>query len=169
MKKTHTRKLTLGALIAALYVVLTLLQNLLLPGSASMSIQFRVSEALCVLTLFTPSAIWGLSLGCLLFNLTFGSTLPLDWFVGTAATALSAMAMYQMRNLRIKKLPFLSLLMPAVMNGLLVGAELTVYIKASPLWVNILCVAAGELAVLFTLGAALYFALLPVKNRLFNN
>ncbi len=167
MKHTHTRKLTLGAMTAALYVVLTLLQNFLLPGSASMAIQYRVAEALCILSLFTPSAIWGLSLGCLLFNLTSSAALPMDWLIGTTATALAAIAMYRLRSIKIKKLPVLSLLMPAVTNGLLVGAELTIYIKASPLWLNMLCVALGEIAVLFTLGVGLYFALLPAEDRLF--
>ena len=166
MKNTRTRKLTQGALIAALYVVLTVLQNLLLPGSASMAVQFRVSEALCVLALFTPSAIWGLSLGCLLFNLTYSGALPLDWFVGTAATALAAMAMHQLRDIRIKKLPAPAMLMPALANALLVGGELTIYIGNS-IWFNMACVAIGEVVVLFTLGTALYFALIPVKDRLF--
>ena len=168
MKNTRTRKLTHGALIAALYVVLTTLQNVLLPGSASMAIQFRVSEALCILALFTPSAIWGLSLGCLLFNLTSSAALPLDWFIGTAATALAAMAMYQLRDLKFKKLPVLALAMPAMANSILVGGELTIYIGNS-MWFNMLCVALGEVAVLFSLGVALYFALLPVKDRLFPN
>ena len=167
MKNPNTRKLTLGAIIAALYVVLSLLQNLLLPGSASMAIQFRVAEALCVLSLFTPSAIWGLSLGCLLFNITSSAALPLDWLIGTTATALAAIAMYHLRNVKIKKLPVLSLLMPAIMNGLLVGAELTIYIKAYSMWLNGFFVALGEIGVLFTLGVGLYFALLPAKDRLF--
>ena len=98
MKNPNTRKLTLGAIIAALYVVLSLLQNLLLPGSASMAIQFRVAEALCVLSLFTPSAIWGLSLGCLLFNITSSAALPLDWLIGTTAAALAAIAMYHLES-----------------------------------------------------------------------
>ena len=51
MKKMTTRDLTCGAVIAALYVVLTVLQNVLLPGSASMAVQFRAAEALCVLAL----------------------------------------------------------------------------------------------------------------------
>ena len=55
MKKMTTRDLTCGAVIAALYVVLTVLQNALLPGSASMAVQFRVAEALCVLALFSPT------------------------------------------------------------------------------------------------------------------
>ncbi|MBR6825482.1 MAG: QueT transporter family protein [Oscillospiraceae bacterium] len=169
MKNLHTRKLTQGALIAALYMVLTMLQNLLLPGSATMAVQFRISEALCILALFTPSAIWGLSLGCLLFNITSSASLPLDWFVGTSSTALAGIAMYQPRNIKIRKLPLPALLMPALVNGLLVGAELTVYIKATPLWLNMVCVAAGEVAVLLVLGSALYFAILPVKDRLFGN
>ena len=167
MKNPNTRKLTLGAIIAALYVVLSLLQNLLLPGSASMAIQFRVAEALCVLSLFTPSAIWGLSLGCLLFNITSSAALPLDWLIGTTATALAAIAMYHLRNVKVKKLPVLSLLMPAIMNGLLVGAELTIYIKAYSMWLNGFFVALGEIGVLFTLGVGLYFPLLPAKDRLF--
>ena len=86
--------LTHGALLAALYVALTHLQNLLIPNSASMAIQFRASEALCVLAFFTPAAIPGLTLGCLLFNISFAGALPLDWLVGTAASGLSTAAMW---------------------------------------------------------------------------
>ena len=65
-----------GAIIAALYAVLTHMQNLLLPGSASWAIQCRLSEALCVLAFFTPAAIPGLTIGCLVFNITFAAALP---------------------------------------------------------------------------------------------
>ena len=166
MRKT-TRELTHAAAIAALYVILTYLQNFLLPGSASAAIQCRISEALCVFALFTPSAVWGLSLGCLLFNLSYSAALPLDWFVGTAATVLAAISMHWLRNLRIAKLPLLALLMPAVFNALLVGAELTVYIGESPYWLNALYVGLGESIVLLTLGSLLYFALLPLREKLF--
>ncbi len=88
-----TRDLTVAAIVAALYAVLTLLQNVLLPGSASMAIQFRLSEALCVLALLTPSAIYGLSLGCLLSNLLSSAALPLDFLVGTLATALEVVVL----------------------------------------------------------------------------
>ena len=158
MKKMTTRDLTCGAVIAALYVVLTVMQNALLPGSASMAVQFRVAEALCVLALFTPSAVWGLSLGCLIFNLTYAEALPLDWLVGTGATLLAALAMYFLRNVRLWKLPLAALLMPAVFNAVLVGWELTAYIGGA-FWFNAVCVAAGELGVLLVLGTALYFAL----------
>lgn len=158
MKKMTTRDLTCGAVIAALYVVLTVLQNVLLPGSASMAVQFRAAEALCVLALFSPAAIAGLSVGCLVFNLTYAAALPLDFLIGTAATLLAGISMYLLRNVRVWKLPLPALLMPAVFNGLLVGWELTYYIGEA-FWFNAACVAAGEAAVLLVLGSALYLAL----------
>lgn len=153
-----TRDLTCGALIAAAYVVLTVLQNTLLPGSTSMAVQVRIAEALCVLAIFSPCAVWGLTLGCLIFNLTYAEALPLDWLVGTGATLLSGISMYLLRNVRIKKLPLLALLMPAFFNAVFVGWELTAYIGGA-FWLNALCVAAGEVAVLLVLGSALFFAL----------
>ena len=76
-KMKHTvRSLVRGAVFAALYAVLTFLQNLLLPGTTSAAIQFRLSEALCIFALFTPDAIWGLTLGCFLFNLLVPGSLP---------------------------------------------------------------------------------------------
>ena len=78
-----TRYLTQAAIIAALYAVLTHMQNLLLPGTTTWAIQMRISEAMNVLAFFTPAAIPGLSLGCLVFNLTYAGTLPLDFLVGT--------------------------------------------------------------------------------------
>ena len=149
-----TRNLTHAALIAALYAVLTHLQNLLFPGSASWAIQCRLSEALCVLALFTPSAISGLSVGCLLFNLTFAASLPLDWLAGTAATLLATAAMYALRNIRIKGYPLPAMLMPALTNALLVGWELTVYIGGA-FWLNALYVALGELIVMLLPGSLL--------------
>lgn len=156
--KVTTRSLAHAAILAALYVVLTLLQNLLLPGTTSYAIQFRAAEALCVFALFTPAAIPGLTLGCLLFNLTSSAALPLDFLIGSAATLLATLLAYLLRNVRIGKLPLLSLLMPAIFNALLVGAELYFVIGELSLWLNILYVAIGEAAVMFTLGIALYFA-----------
>ena len=51
----NVKKIVLSGLIAAMYVVLTLLQNTLFPGTASAAVQFRASEALCVLAVFTPA------------------------------------------------------------------------------------------------------------------
>jgi len=166
--KKRTRDLTHAALLAALYVALTHFQNLLLPGSATWAIQFRVSEALCILALFTRAAIPGLSIGCLLFNLSYSAALPLDFLLGTLASALACTCMYLTRNIKIRGIPLLSLLMPSLWNGLLVGWELEVYIGGG-FWLNALYVAIGEAAVLLTLGMALYFAMKArrLDSRLF--
>ena len=147
-----------AALIAALYVALTYLQNFLLPGSATWAIQFRASEALCVLAFFTPAAIPGLTVGCLLFNISYAGALPLDFVVGSLASLLATLAMWLTRKVTIKGYPLLGLLMPALFNAFLVGWELTVYIGGG-FWLNALYVAIGEAAVLLTLGSALYCAI----------
>lgn len=151
----HTRFLVQGAVIAALYAVLTHLQNLLLPGSATWAIQLRLSEMLCVLAFFTPAAIPGLTIGCLVFNLTFAAALPLDFLVGSAATALATAFMWLTRKVTVKGLPLLGLLMPALWNAILVGWELTVYIGGG-FFLNALYVAIGEAVVLLVFGTILY-------------
>ncbi len=150
--RNKAKQLTYGAAIAALYVTLSHLQNLLLPGSASAMIQVRVAEAMGVLAFFTPAAIPGLSTGCFLFNLTSGMALPLDMLVGTAATALAATGMHALR-----KKPALGFFLPAICNGLLVGWELSFYIGGG-FWLNCAYVATGEVIALL-LGVPLYFAL----------
>lgn len=152
------RSLVYGAIIAALYVVLTHLQNLLLPGTTSWAIQCRASEALCVLAFFTPAAIPGLTVGCLLFNLSYAAALPLDILVGSLATLLAAALMWHTRRITLAGLPLPGLAMPALFNALLVGWELTVYIGGG-FYLNALYVALGELIVLYTLGILLYLAM----------
>ena len=158
MKNKKAGFITRAALIAALYTALTYLQNFLIPGSATWAIQFRASEALCVLALFTPAAIPGLTLGCLLFNLSYAGALPLDPVLGTLATFLAAGIMYLTRKITIKGFPLPGLLMPALTNAFLVGWELTIYFGKG-FWLNALYVAIGEAAVLLTLGTILYYAI----------
>lgn len=159
--RKKTRYLVHGAVIAALYVVLTHLQNLIFPDSANLAIQFRASEALCVLAFFTPAAIPGLTVGCFLFDLTGGAALPLDFLIGSLATAGAAVCMWESRNLTAKGYPLLGMLMPAIWNAVLVGKELSVYIGGG-FFLNAACVAIGELAVLLSLGTLTYYA---VKKR----
>lgn len=153
-----TRYLTQAAIIAALYAVLTHLQNLLLPGSATWAIQMRLSEALCVLALFTPAAVPGLTLGCLIFNITYAAALPLDFVLGSAATLLAAEGMWLTRKVTVHGYPLLAMLIPAIANAILVGWELTVYIGGG-FGLNALYVALGEIAVLLVPGTILYYAL----------
>lgn len=153
-----TRFTAHAALIGALYVVLTYAQNLIIPDSATWAIQFRASEALCILAFFTPAAVPGLTIGCLLFNLSYAAALPLDAIVGTAASFLATGAMWLTRKITIKGYPLPGLLMPALFNALLVGWELSVYIGGG-FGLNALYVAIGEAAVLLSLGTALYYAI----------
>jgi len=148
-----TKYLAHAAILAALYAVLTHLQNVLLPGSATWAIQMRLSEALCVLAFFTPAAPVGLAVGCLVFNLTFAAALPLDFAVGSLATYLAGKCMWHCR-----KRVFWGLWMPAVWNAALVGGELTLFIGGG-FWINAVYVFLGEAAVLLTVGAGLYSVL----------
>ena len=87
--------ITQAAMIAALYVVLTLLANGL--GLANYAVQVRFSEALTVLPFFTPAAIPGLTIGCILSNILTGCALP-DIVFGTLATLLGALGTYALRK-----------------------------------------------------------------------
>lgn len=157
MKKP--RFITHAAIIAALYTVLTYAQYLLWPESTSMAVQVRISEALCVLAFFTPAAVPGLTLGCLLFNLTYAGTLPLDWLVGTLATLLAVGGMWLTRKVTVKGYPIVGMLLPALTNALLVGWELTYYIGEASFWYNAAFVALGELIALLLPGTVLLYAI----------
>ena len=165
----RVKNMTHGALIGALYMALCYLQNLIFPDSASMAIQFRAAEALCVLALFTPAAIPGLGVGCLLFNISSAGALPLDFIVGTGATVLSTGSMWLLRRVKIGNFPLPALLMPALFNGALVGWELCHYIGGG-FWFNGICVAIGEIGVLLTLGSGLYYAIRSrhLENKIWN-
>ncbi len=163
-----SKNLAFGALIAALYAAISYVQNLLLPGSANFAIQFRAAEALCVLALFTPAAIPGLTLGCLLFNLSIAGALPLDFLIGSLATLLSAVLLRLTRRVTVGGYPLVGMLLCALCNGLLVGWELSIH-AGGGFWVSVLYVAAGELAVLLSLGTGLFYAVKArrLEQRLF--
>ena len=149
-----------AAIIAALYAALTYAQNMLLPGTTSMAVQFRLSEALTLLSVFTPAAIPGLTIGCVAANLMNVSVLPLDMILGSLATLLAAIAMYLLRHVCVKKIPLLSALMPAVFNGIIIGLEIEIFFIDGPFnFVSFLiqagCVFLGELAVCMTVGLLL--------------
>lgn len=89
----RVRFITFSAIIAALYFVLTMAVF----GFASGAIQVRISEALCVLTFFTPAAVPGLTIGCFLSNLILTGS-PLDIIFGTLATFIGALGGYYLRK-----------------------------------------------------------------------
>lgn len=164
-KKTYG--IAVGAVIAALYVALTYAQEALLPGTTSMAVQFRLSEALTMLCVFTPYAIPGLTVGCFLANIVSAGALPIDMLMGTAATLLAALCMHKTRNITFKGMPVLAALMPAIFNGIIIGAEIEIFFIEGPFnFVSFITqvglVALGEVGVCFTAGLLLVKA---IKNK----
>lgn len=161
--KNKVLQLSQGAIIAALYVALTFGQEMLLPGTTSMAIQFRFSEALMLLCAVTPAAIYGTAMGCFISNILILGALPFDMIIGTVATLISGLFIYKFKSIKLKGLPLLSAAMPAIINGVLIGAEIEIFFVEgsfhfSSFLIQAGLVAAGETAVCFTLGLLLYKA-----------
>lgn len=137
--KKRVRFITYSAIIAALYVILTGLSAAL--HLASGPIQIRLAEALTVLPVFTPTAIPGLFLGCVLANFLTGS-LIWDVVFGSLATLIGAVGTYFLR----KKSKYLAVLPPIVSNMLIVPAVLQyVYGEEQMYWILMLTVGVGEI------------------------
>lgn len=160
MKNKQVLFLTQAALIAALYVVLTFFANSL--GLANNAIQIRFSEALTILPFFTPAAIPGLFVGCLLSNLLTGC-MPLDVIFGSLATLLGALGTYSLR-----KFKWLAPVPPIVANTLIVPFILAyVYQFEGSIPYFMLTVGIGEILSCGVLGMILLFSLQPYKNKIF--
>lgn len=162
MKNKKVVFITHAAVIAALYVVLTYVANML--GLANGAIQVRFSEALTILPYFTPAAIPGLAVGCLLSNILTGCALY-DIIFGTLATLLGAVGTYMLRRIK-----WLAPLPPIIANTLIVPWVLMlVYQAPGTIWYFMLTVGAGEIISCGILGMLLLFALNRYKNVIFNN
>lgn len=153
------RFLTHAAVIAALYVVLTFLANAL--GLASGAVQIRFSEALTILPFFTPAAIPGIAIGCLLSNILTGCALP-DIIFGTLASLIGAVGTYY-----CKKNKWLAPVPPILANTIIVPFILLYAYGVRPLWFSFLTVGAGEVISCGILGLILLNALYKYRNILF--
>lgn len=150
-----------AAVIAALYVVLTLFANVL--GLASYAIQVRFSEALTILPFFTPAAIPGLFVGCILSNLLTGCV-PLDVLFGSLATLLGALGTYYLR--RFTK--WLAPLCPIIANTLIVPFVLAyVYRFEGSIPYFMLTVGIGEIISCGILGMILLNVLQKYRKYIF--
>ena len=157
--KKQTRSavfLAQGAMIAAIYPVLTLLAATM--NLAYGPVQFRFSEALTILPMFTPAAVPGLTIGCLLSNI-FSGYGAADMIFGTLATLLAAISTRMLRTVRIKDIPWLAPLPPVLFNAVIIGAEIAFFAPEGFLWTGFaasaLSVGLGELAVCYVLGLPL--------------
>lgn len=160
MNKKKTDFIVQAALIAAVYAALTYAASAL--GIAYGNIQFRFSEALTILAAFTPAAIPGLTIGCLIGNL--GSPFGIvDIVCGTAATFLASILSYYTRKITLNGLPFLSAFFPVIANAIIVGLEITILApEGFELMAFLICaleVAIGELVMCYGLGLPLFGAL----------
>jgi uncharacterized membrane protein len=158
------KKITLytarGALVGALYVVLTLVSSML--GLSSGVIQFRISEALCILPIFMPEAIPGLFIGCALSNLIAGGVLW-DIIFGSIATLIGAALARVLRKLPDKYI-WLTTLPTVFANAFIVPFVLIHAYGASDSYAFIaFTVFIGEAVCATGLGTALYFALKNTK------
>ena len=160
MKRNNTKHLTQGAVIAALYVVLTLLAKLL--GLDSGQIQLRFSEALCILPVFLPAAVPGLTIGCLLSNLLCGNIFW-DVLFGTLATLIGAIGTRLLRKNR-----WLCCLPPILANTIIVPFVLVYgYGLPGALPFFMLTVGIGEVLSCGLLGQLFYSLVDKHKNQLF--
>ena len=149
--------LTQGAMIAALYVVLTFIANL--AGLASGVIQVRLSEALTILPVFTAAAVPGLAVGCVLANLLTGCAIW-DVVFGSLATLIGAVGTRLLR----KKSPVLAVLPPILSNIIIVPLVLQrVYGVEVGYWYLAMTVGAGEIISCGVLGLLLYRSLKNTK------
>lgn len=174
-KPMSANRVTRIAVIAALYAAMTLVCVLFLGGLAWGPVQFRISEALCVLALFTPDAVPGLALGCVIANLAnialsgTGTLGLLDVVFGSLATAIGAYFSYRFRDK-----PSLAVLGPVVANALIVPAYLPLMVQGLGFYTipftsisleglyglmyafGLITTGVGEAVVLYALGLPLY-------------
>lgn len=157
---TNSPVLTLvyGAAIAAIYVVLTMV---FLPISFG-PIQFRISELLCVLPYFTPAAIPGLFIGCLLANF-LGGAAALDVIFGSIATLIGAVGSYLLRKNR-----YLVSVPPILANMIIVPWVLRfAYGSEDMIWFSTITVGIGEIMAIGILGQILLSVLIRYQHVIF--
>ena len=160
MRNKKVLRITQAAMIAAIYVVLTVFISAF--NLASGAIQVRISEALTILPVFTPAAIPGLFLGCLISNLVTGC-MPLDVVFGSLATLIGACGTYALR-----KHKWLAPLPPIVANTIIVPVVLRyVYLAEGTIPFFMLTVGIGEVISCYLLGSILHRVLDRYKEHIF--
>ncbi len=153
MKLFTTKRLVRSALIAALYAALTLL---LAPISFG-PLQFRVSEALCILPILLPEAVPGLFVGCLLANLMGGAVWQ-DVVFGSLASLVAALITYALR-----KRPLLATAPPVIVNAVVIGLVISLT-QHLPLFLTMGEVFIGQMGACYVLGIPLLLMLKRVPE-----
>ncbi|HBF68243.1 MAG TPA: QueT transporter family protein [Firmicutes bacterium] len=132
MKNEVVRSITVNAIVAVIYFLLTFFT----PTISFLGMQVRIAECLILLCFFRRDYVIGITLGCIFAN--FASPISFwDILFGSLATLISGLLISYMKNL------FFSTLIPVILNGFIVGAELY-FILEEPFWINVAFVMAGE-------------------------
>jgi len=155
MKKTNF--LVQAALIGAIYAVITIVFAPISYGQ----VQVRISEALTILPFFTPAAIPGLFIGCIIANI-YGGQGMVDIVFGSLATLLAAFISYKMPKKWMVPIP------PIIVNGIVVGFILN-YLYQLPLLIMIAWVSLGQIIACYGLGYPLMVILEKYRAVLFKN
>ncbi|HHW71582.1 MAG TPA: QueT transporter family protein [Clostridiales bacterium] len=145
-----------AAIIAAIYVVITIIFAPISYGQ----IQVRISEALTVLPYFTPAAIPGLFIGCLIANI-YGGTGIIDIVFGSLATLIAAFLSSKMPKKYLVPLP------PIVINAVVIGLILN-YALGVPILITMVWVGLGQLISCYGIGYPLMLILEKYENKIFN-
>lgn len=153
---TRTKYLTHAAIIAAVYVVLTIIFAPISYGQ----VQVRISEALTVLPYFTPAAIPGLFIGCIIANI-YGGAGIIDIIFGSLATLFAAFLSYKMPKKYLVPLP------PIVINAVVIGLILN-YALGVPILITMVWVGLGQLISCYGIGYPLMLILEKYENKIFN-
>lgn len=161
---TGTSALTKSAVIAALYVAL----GIIFAPIAFGPVQLRVAEAFTLLPVFTPAAIWGVTLGCGISN-AYGFFMgmnmlgALDIIIGSFATLIAAYMTYALRRIKWRGLPILAPIPPILVNAVIIGAELSFVLTGGfnlPVFLlNAAQVALGQFAACYVLGLIMVYSL----------
>ena len=159
------KKIVYSALIAAMYVALTLVSSAF--GLANGAIQVRLSESLNILPYFTPCGIWGVTIGCLISNIITGCHF-LDVIFGTLATLIGVLFTYGVSKLNFKNKKWLAPVGGIVSNTIIIPLVLTnVYGLKDAMWFLCLTVGLGEIISCGILGMLLLFAIEKHNKTLF--
>ena len=161
MKNPRTAKLAQGAVIAALYVALTIV----FAPISFREVQVRIAEALTILPLFSGAAVPGLFIGCLLANFIGGAVVP-DIIFGSLATLIGAIGTRMLRNRK----PVLGTIPPILSNTVIIPFVLRyAYSVELPIPILMLSLFIGEVLSCGVLGMILYYALNRRRQAIFKN
>lgn len=158
IKNQLTEKIVVTSIIAALYVVLTTVSGVF--GLSYSGVQFRLSEALTILPVFSPYAVTGLTLGCFISNLAspFGI---IDIIFGTLSTFISAHLTRRLAGITFKKIPVLAPLPPVLIGAIFIGSILTLLLPQEfslhAFIISAISVGISQFAVCYGLGLPLFF------------